>query len=81
MRETTGITINGKMYLWPEEAWYLVNKGSVGGQVEARADVAAFYSHMRRDGLFLTRSANLIESLSHTYPEITYKRLKTSESA
>ena len=57
MRETTGFNMGGDLFLWPEEAWYLVNRGLARSEhaVEARSDIAAFYSHIRREGLFLTR--------------------------
>ena len=56
VRETTGFNVSGDLVLWPEEAWYLENRGLVKGDIlDARSDVNAFYSHMRREGLFLTR--------------------------
>ena len=59
IRETTGFAFQQDLYLWPEEAWYLVNRQQAAGlEIECRLDLAGFYSHMRRDGLFLTRFSN-----------------------
>ena len=82
-RETTGFNMGGDLYLWPEEAWYLVNRGVATCEhaVEASSDIAAFYSHIRRDGLFLTRFMSfkaLKDEISQSEPSSKHepKRLK-----
>ena len=84
MRETTGFNMGGDLYLWPEEAWYLVNRGLAGSEieVEARSDLAAFYSHIRREGLFLTRYLSfkaLKDEIGQSEPSAKHeaKRIKT----
>ena len=84
MRETTGFNMGGDLYLWPEEAWYLVNRGLATSEhaVEARSDISAFYSHIRREGLFLTRYLSfkaLKDEIGQIEPSSKHqtKRLKT----
>ena len=83
-RETTGFNMGGDLYLWPEEAWYLVNRALAASdtEVEARSDLAAFYSHIRREGLFLTRYLSfkaLKDEISQSEPstKLEAKRQKT----
>ena len=85
MRETTGFNMGGDLYLWPEEAWFLVNRGLAASEieVEARSDLAAFYSHIRREGLFLTRFLSfkaLKDEIGQSEPSAKHeaKRIKTS---
>ncbi len=58
IRESTGFAFNQDLYLHPEEAWFLINRQSAASDFEliSRSDCDAFYSHMRREGLFLTRA-------------------------
>ena len=88
IRESTGFAYNQDLYLHPEEAWYLVNKqlASSDFQIESRSDCDAFYSHMRREGLFLTRAARYNELKEHLKtidrePEEqqSFKRFKKSQ--
>ena len=66
IRESTGFAFQQDLYLWPEEAWYLVNRQLAEGlEVDCRLDIAGFYSHMRRDGLFLTRFSNFHHLKEH----------------
>ncbi len=51
LRETCGFALGGDLYLWPEEAWYLLNRFDVTTLDDdistiSRADIASFYSHM-----------------------------------
>ena len=59
IRETTGFNMGGDLALWPEEAWYLINRGQACGEMDVyRSDINAFYSHIRMESLFLTRNVS-----------------------
>ena len=89
IRETTGFAFNQDLYIWPEEANYLISKCQaecLPGLVSARSDVSCFYNFMRRENLFLTRDhrfKDLKEAILEIRPEEQLseakKRLKTGD--
>ena len=86
IRETTGFAFNKNLYLWPEEAYYLLSKCQaecLPGLVTARSDVSCFYNFMRRENLFLTRDhrfKDFKEAILDIKPEEpSAKRVKTGD--